>query len=182
MKKIAAITLLVSSLCGCSMSAPNYQPSVDNVETLKKAGDFKAKVSEFKNEPSNENRYPIGMRGASMTSPYQDSFAGYLAEAVTQELKLADRYDPASQVDISGVLLKNNVDTFPRGAGSMEARFIVTNAGQVRYDQVKSTETVWRTSFMGAVAVPNAIAAYPDMVRKLISTLFNDQAFLDALK
>jgi hypothetical protein len=52
----------------------------------------------------------------------------------------------------------------------------------VRYDQVKSIHDVWDSSFVAAVAMPRAQARYPEMMRKLLASLYSDPAFIDALK
>lgn len=64
----------------------------------------------------------------------------------------------------------------------MEARFVVSKAGTVRYDQVKTIRYEWESSFAGAVAIPRAQQEYPNLVQRLLAILYTDQAFLDALQ
>jgi hypothetical protein len=182
-KKFASIALLCAVTSGCSMVGPTYQGSMDNVTALQKGGDFSAKVTEFKSEQQKGNENPISLRGNTMRSPYNDSFAAYLTEAVKQELVLANKYSEDSKVDISGELLQNTVDAaISRGTAKIEARFVVTNAGEVKYDQTKFAVHDWPSSFVGAVAIPRAIEEYQTVVSKLLNSLFSDQAFLNALK
>ncbi|KNE24434.1 hypothetical protein AFM18_25080 [Achromobacter spanius] len=170
-------------MSGCSMVAPPYQASMDNVTALKKAGDFTAKVGEFKSEPSKENANPISLRGSKLSSPYNNSYSAYLAEALKQELTLAGKYSDQSSVEVSGTLLKNDMSVpMGTGTGIVEARFIVTHAGTVKYDQVKTAKHEWPSSFVAAVALPRAIEEYRNLVSKLITDVFSDPAFLNALK
>jgi hypothetical protein len=168
---------------GCSMVAPKYSASIENVQKLKDGGNYAAKVGAFtsKSDPANAN--PISMRGSTLASPYEESYANYLAEAIKSELVLAGKLAPGSDVEISGVLLKNDIDAgMSVGTGDIQARFLVKRNGQVRYDQVKTTQNKWESSFAAAVALPRAVQEYPRMVQALLSELYTDKAFLQALQ
>ncbi len=69
-----------------------------------------------------------------------------------------------------------------KASGDLEARFVVKTAGTVRYDQVKTIQDEWDSSFVGAVAIPRAQQRYAVMVQKLLAALFADPAFVEALK
>jgi hypothetical protein len=176
---------LVFVLSGCSVITPPYSPQVDNVGKLRDADVGATKVGVFTSAPkSKENADPIFVRASQMNSSIKESYSAYLADALKQELSLAEKYSETSTTEVTGTLQKNNLDAsgFSQGEGQIEARFVVTRAGQVSYDEVKSAQTTWPSSFVGAVAIPAAIQAYPVLVQKLLSTLFNDPAFLKALK
>lgn len=182
-KKIASLAILCAVLSGCSIVAPTYNASMDNVTALQKGGDVSAKVTEFTSQKNKGNENPISLRGNTMRSPYNNSYAAYLTEAIKQELMLANKFSEDSKVDISGELLQNTIDpAISQGSARIEARFVVTNAGVVKYDQVKFAVHDWPSSFVGAVAIPRAIEEYQTVVAKLLTSLFSDQAFLNALK
>ncbi|MEO6935536.1 MAG: hypothetical protein ABI171_09365 [Collimonas sp.] len=164
--------------------APPYSASIDNVQKLKNSGVSPAKVGEFASSSDKGNVNPISIRGGSMNSPYQKSYSKYVEEALKQELSLANKMAPDAAVEISGKLLKNDLDAsgFSTGVADIEARFIVKKSGQVLYDQVKSVHHEWPSSFVGAIAIPRATQEYPNMVQKLLAALYADQAFLEALK
>ncbi len=107
-----------------------------------------------------------------------------MAESLKQELDLAGKLSPTSKVEVTGVLLENDLDAsgFSTGTGRIKARFIVTNAGVTQYDQIKSAGIKWDSSFMGNVAIPRAQQQYPKLVQTLLSKLFDDQSFLKTLK
>lgn len=171
-------------LGGCSLMAPQYSASIPNVQKLKNEGDYQARVGSFVSGGPEAHVASISIRGSSLASPYNASYADYLAEAIKQELLLAGKYNPGSEVEISGVLLKNDLDAsgFSVAYGVMEARFVVKKAGVTRYDQVKSVRYQWESSFAGAIAIPRAQQEYPNLVQKLVSELVADPAFLKALK
>ncbi|MFZ6844950.1 hypothetical protein [Undibacterium sp. RuTC16W] len=179
----AGLAIVVAST-GCSMMAPKYDASQNNIQALKDAGNYSAKVGEFvsKNDPKNAN--PISIRGSSLASPYQASYAIYLSEAIKQELTLAGKFTPNVNLEITGTLLKNDIDAsgFSIGNVIIEARFVVKKDGKTTYDQVKSINSEFPSSFAGAVAIPRAVQEYSPAVQKLLASLYTDKAFIDSLK
>ena len=168
---------------GCSLVAPRYTASLDNVQKLKDGGVSPVKVGAFHSDPGKDNPAAISLRGSSLASPYNNSYAEYLAEALKQELSMAGKLAPDAQIEVTGALQKNDISIpISTGTGDITARFIVTRGGAVRYDQVKSIHDQWDSSFVGAVAIPRAQEQYPLMVQKLLAALYADPAFLDALK
>lgn len=179
------VALLLTALnSGCALVAPHYSASLENVQKLKAAGMQPAKVGQFTSTPDKANANPISIRGSSLNSPYDGSYAKYLAQALEQELSLAGKLDRNAQMEFSGALQKNDISVPPMGSasGELAARFVITRGGQTRYDQVKSIHDEWDSSFVGAVAIPRAQERYPIMVQKLLSELFSDPAFLLAVK
>jgi hypothetical protein len=175
-------TITLSS--GCSMMAPRYTASIENVQKIKDADTQPVKVGTFESTPGKGNANPISIRGSSLASPYDSSYAKYIAEALRQDLELAGRLAPDAKIEISGALQKNdvNIPAVGSGTGDLEARFIVKRAGETKYNQVKTIHDVWESSFVGAVAIPRAQARYPIIVQKLLAELYADPAFIEALK
>ncbi|MBT9477466.1 MAG: hypothetical protein IV091_16590 [Polaromonas sp.] len=169
---------------GCAGPAPNYSPSIDNVELLKKSSIDTLKVGQIGVTPEMPGASAINLRASSMVSPVGAHYGDYLAAALRQELELAKLQDPQSKVEVSGVLTKNNIDAggISTNEGQIEARFMVKRSNQVTYDKVKKTEMKWESSFAGAVAIPRAANNYPLMVQNLLSSLFIDPDFIRAVK
>ena len=71
------IGLFALAITGCSTVAPNYSPSIDNVEAIKAAGIQKANVGSITETPQLNK---ISLRGSSMTSPISGSYGAYLAD------------------------------------------------------------------------------------------------------
>jgi hypothetical protein len=187
MNRLSGFTgLVVAALVttGCSLVAPNYSASIENVQRIKQENISPSAVKRFSSVAGKDNPAAISLRGSSLASPYEGSYSAYLTEAVRQELALAGKLDPDSGIELTGSLVRNDIDAsgFSTAFGEMEARFILTRDGQIRYDQVKSVRTEWESSFAGAIAIPKAQQEYPRLVQKLLSALFADRAFMDALK
>ena len=182
---LLAAVAVSAVLAGCAGPAPNYSPSIDNVESLKKAGaNVAVKSGEIGVTPGMSGANALSLRAKSITSPVGNHYGDYLAAALRQELEMAKLGNPQSGVEISGTLLKNNIDAggFRTNQGQMEARFLVKSAGQVRFDKVKRIEHQWESSFAGAVAIPLAANNYPVMVQKLVGSLVNDPDFVKAIR
>jgi hypothetical protein len=178
----AAATTL--SFQGCAIRAASYVPSLDNVETMKKSTMQPLALGSFSVNAGAEGATSIGVRGSSMTSPVGADYAAYLAEAIRQELQLAGKLDAKSDIEISGVLLKNDIQAggFSTNSGEIEARFVVKRGGAVRYEGAKRTSASWDSSFVGAVAIPKAQQQYPLLVQNLVGQLLADKAFSEAVK
>lgn len=186
-RRVALFTGIAVSafLVGCAGPAPNYAPSIDNVETLKKIqGAPAVKTGTIAVTAGMPGAASLQLRANTMTSPVGKNYGDYIAAALRQELELAKLYNPQSGVEISGTLLKNNIDAggISTNAGQIEARFVVTANGQVRFDKVKRIEKKWESSFAGAVAIPLAANNYPLMVQSLVAALVTDPDFVKAIR
>ncbi|MBI5898094.1 MAG: hypothetical protein HZB40_02580 [Rhodocyclales bacterium] len=180
----SALVALVVLTGGCAIVAPNYSPSIDNVQLLKNGKIAQTKVGSFQSAADPANANPISLRGSSLQSPYANSYAAYLTEALRLELSLAGKLDANSTIEISGVLLRNDLDAsgVSKGFGEISANFVVTRNGVRQFDKTKSARLEWESSFVGAIAIPNAQQSYPRMVKNLLSDLFSDPEFVKALQ
>jgi len=183
MIKIVKATAVVISLftTACSMQAPPYQASIENVQTIKSAKIEQVKVGSIE---SNKRLNSISLRGSSMYSPVEKSYGAYISKALEDELKLAKLWSPVSSTVITGTILKNDIDIsgFSEGTGESSVKFVVTKDNQVIFEKVISTEHTFDSSFMGAIAIPNGQSNYVNLVQKLIKKLFEDKNFISALK
>lgn len=168
---------------GCAFQAPGYQPSLDNVEILKQKAAPTA-IGAFVVQAGAVGADAISLRGNSMRSAVGSDYAAYLAEALRQELVMAGKLDPASKVQISGVLLKNDVDAsgFSTATGEIEARFSVHRDGALAYEKTLRVDDSWESSLAGPVAIPKAVQQYPLLVQKLLNRLVSDAQFINAIR
>jgi hypothetical protein len=171
-------------MAGCAGPAPNYTPSVDNVERLKKTASSEVKVGTFSTKPGMQSADAMSLRASSMVSPVGKNYGDYLAAALRSELELAKLHAPNSLVEVSGTLLHNNINAggIQTNDGQLEAQFVVKKGEEVRYDKVKKITRQWEGAFAGAVAIPQAANNYPLMVQDLLGALFADPDFITALK
>lgn len=168
-------------LSACSIPAPKYSPSYDNVQLLNGVGS-KVQVNEF--QKANEEVGSISLRGNSLSSPYDKDLVHYLQVALESELSKAGLLSDNSNKKISALIEKNDIDAsgFSVAQGVISAKFTVTKDGQSIYQQTIDVQQEWESSFMGAIAIPNAAEQYPKLVQGLLKKLYSDKAFIAALK
>lgn len=171
-------------LVGCAGPAPQYAPSIDNVERLKKMDAAMTKVGAIVPKPGMQNADAIGLRASSIVSPVGTHYGDYLAAALRAELDMAKLHAPTSSIEVSGTLLQNNINAggIQTNDGLLEAQFVVKSGADVRYDKVKKITREWKGAFAGAVAIPQAANNYPLMVQQLLASLFSDPDFVMAVK
>lgn len=180
----AAIVLVVLIMAGCAdVPAPKYQAAVNNTEVLiKEPG--KIAVGQFTAASGVEN-HQLSIRGANALKGggADGTFSGYLHDAVVAELGTAAHYDPHSQLVLTGVLTSNSIDTgISKGSAIVGADFKLSQDGRMCFEKSIVARSEWPSSFIGAIAIPNAINNYPTAYQKLLGQLFQDQAFTAALK
>ena len=182
-KRLIACAALSAALSACaSINAASYTPSVDNVQTLKNAGTIQTRVRTFDSADTDDNPYPVHLRALRMHSPVGDSFGAYVSNALAEELALSDAVSPEARVEVSGALLKNDIDAaISQGTGTVSARFVVKRGTQVVYDSIKTASDTWDSSFMANIAIPAATAAYPHLIQKLLATLYADPLFITSV-
>ena len=180
----AATSLVLVMMTGCAGPAPNYAPSIDNVEAIKKAGISPPKTGTITVTPGLKTAAAIQLRANSMVSGVGSNYGDYIASALRQELELAKLFNAQSDTEISGTLLQNDINAggFSTNDGFIEVRFVVKRGTQVRFDKAKKITHEWPSSFAGAVAIPLAANNYPIMVQKLIGALIADPDFIASLR
>jgi len=183
MRLVTIGVLLVCSLLeGCaSQRIGAHQAAIDNVQLLRQPGIGTIAVGEFKLAPDAPSQIDkvVTVRGSRLTSPSNDSFAAYLRESMIAELNTAGKYDPASTVTISGQLLQNELNAagISKADSTIEAKFSVARGGAIVFDKRIEEKQTWDSSFIGAVAIPEAINRYTEMYTKLLHRLFADEEF-----
>ncbi len=182
--KWIGVLLIMAGLSACSTVAPKYNSNFDNVAALRGQQLKLIKVADVsKDQKAKTNVDKLTIRGGSYVSPY-GSFTAYLQNALKQELDDARLLDANSDLQISGALLRNELDASgaSKAYAAVEARFVVRESSTVKYDAVKSARYDWDSSFVGAVAIPRANQNYPVVIQRLLTALFTDPEFIAAIK
>ena len=180
---VAGAAVSIAAMSGCAVKALPYTPSISTVSTLKANGTAPVRLGAFSVKAGTANADVISLRGNSMSSSIGTDYAAYLGEALRQEVELAGRLDPKANLEISGVLLRNELEAgISTGTAAVEGQFVVRRNGEVRYDKVKRGSKEWESSFAGPVALPKAIQNYPLTVQALLTELYADPEFQAALR
>ena len=167
-------------LSACSVPAPKYSPSFDNVSMLKKANST-VKVDDFTGAKAALGS--VSIRGTSLTSPYNKDLIHYIQMALQSELEKAGLLSADGKRKLSAVIEENDIDTsnFSTGKGKIKATFKVSSGDKVVYDKSVSSILEWESSFIGAIAIPGAAESYPKLVTGLLQKLYSDPDFIKAL-
>jgi hypothetical protein len=185
---MASFFVAATQLTGCaSVKMGRPVASMDNTIKMRDGGTMvPAAVGAFVLEagkPAAMDQSVSVRGGNTLVSPIDDSFAQYLQETLRVELEAAQLLSADSSTVITGTLTDSMLDpAVSTGKGRLQARFVVTRAGAVRYDRSLEVNSEWESSFMGAVAVPAAVQNYQLMYRTLVGRLFEDGEFRRALQ
>ena len=175
------LLLAAYALAGCA-SGPigAHQPSLASIHALRQSGMAPAAVGEFSPAaalpPARDKS--VSVRGSSLRSP-SGSFAVYLRDALIADLRAAGKYEPAAPTVITGELIRNELAAggVSTANSALGARFAVTRAGATLYDKAIDVTHEWSSSFVGAIAIPEAINQYTQMYTRLLQKLFADPEF-----
>ena len=172
------VALLATGCASVKLDATSATPTT--VEKLRAANLAPARAGAFKlaaGKPVAMDTSISGLRGLVL-EPAKGSWSQLLTDTLVIELTAAGLYDNQSPVVIEGQLVDSQVDAaISQGAGRLAARFNVVRAGRVVYDKELSIDAVWESSFMGVVAVPEAINQYGALYKKLVTKLIDDPDF-----
>ena len=174
---LAIACMAASTLTGCvTVVAPPYQATIDNVRTLQTAPDGKVSLGQFTAKSPDLNH--LSIRASTYNSPFNDSYADYLKEALRAELESAGKLALGAPVVITGELQTNALDPAVGTASAhISARIVVKRGNDVVFDKVVHGDSEWESSFIGAIAIPLARQQYGETLKKLIGNLFADPDF-----
>lgn len=181
-------TLFVGSttLIGCaSVTMPPPTANANNVEKLRMANLTPTAVGKFSlatGVRQDVDNSLGGLRGSSVRAP-SGSFSQQLKDVIVTDLKAAGLYDDRSQIQIGAQLTDSQVDAAISGPGTakLAAIFTVDKAGQRTFEKALFVDSQWDSSFVGAIAIPEAINQYTALYKALAAKLFDDNEFHAAL-
>jgi hypothetical protein len=181
--RLAVSGLAVAVLAGCAVVAPPYSADYSVLDKLKSTSIDKAAVAPVQPRDPAAPVNHINLRASPLRAA-QGTFAQYLEDALTQDLKEVSAYDPKAGTLISATILKNNIDVsgFSKGEGAMAVKFLITRAGATRLDKTYTANTEFDSSFVGAIAIPNGQNEYGHLVKVLLAQVYADPEFVNALK
>ncbi len=182
---LALMTVCAAMLStGCaSFTAPAYSADYSAVDMLKRSGAGKASVGNTQPTDPAAKVNQISLRGNALTAGDM-TFAAYVGRALSSDLRDAGLLDPSAPRRIDLMLLQNTIDisSFSEGTGVIEVELKISNAGQILLQKKYLAQTKFASSFVGATAIPAGQSQYPNLVRTLLSDIYRDPAFLQALR
>ena len=183
---LAALSAL--SLAACAVAPlPPPTASLDNIQTLRRGEFAKVSVGAFTAGPGAPTAMDrrIIVRAGSQAAPKTSngSYAQFLGDTLAAELKGAGKLDASSPFVVSGVITQTHVDSaMPLARAALSARFTLTRSGAVAFEKEFSAEAEWKSSLIGAAAIPDAFNHYLGLFPELVSQLLADPDFRTAAK
>lgn len=171
-------------ITGCAaVKAPAYTPQYETLDKLKKLKIANVSVGMFQPSDPQDPLNRISLRGASLTSP-NESFAQYLEDAMRSDFKEIDRYEANAKIQIEGTILKNDIDvlSISTGYSVIEIKLVIKKQGNITFEKNYSANTEFESSYAGAIAMQNGVVEYPRLIRKLLSTVYEDSAFIKEIQ
>jgi len=183
MRRAAGALFVGVLVAGCAQTLPPPQPSLAALETLRASSLPRMHTGTFAPEPGirPDVDQHVTMRSVVLSSPYDGSFAKYLAKTIDADLTAGGKFDPNSDLVINGLLTRSDEsDGMSEGHAELGAKFTLTKGGRVVYEKQMFVGAQWESNFVGAVAIPDAINNYTSLYDKLAIKLFDDKDFAAA--
>ena len=166
-----AMVAAASLLTGCAFNTSPYGASVKNVESIKSTSIKPIAVAQFKSAKPGLTSIACRAAGPVTVVP---SFESYIEKAFIDELKLAQAYDPASNIVLSGRL-----DEVDFSSGMTDGNWTFTLA--VSNGRNESFTTKSKFSFSGSFVADRACQevaqAFGPAVQKLIGDVVQNPKF-----
>jgi hypothetical protein len=180
-----AIVLPVCGLYGCAtVPLGSHQPSVAVATELRDSGIAALNVGAFTRggSLSASGDRQVTVRGNPVKPADGRSFANFLRDSLTADLKASGKFDTSSSLTVSGELLVNELHAAGISTASavIEARFRVARGAQNVFDKQLRSESSWESSFIGVVAYQNALNGYTETYSSLLAKLYADPDFRKA--
>jgi len=172
MKSSVAMTLLaVSVLSGCAYKASPYGVSPSNVQAIKTSAIKPIAVEAFTAAKPGETSITCRAAGPVSVAP---NFERYIEWAWIEELKLANAYDPASPIKISGRL--DEID-FSSGMSDGFWMFTLTISNARKESFTVKSKSAFSGSFSADKACQEVAQAFAPSVQTLIKDIVKDPRF-----
>ncbi|WP_105169604.1 hypothetical protein [Pseudoalteromonas sp. T1lg23B] len=172
LKKLGLASLILLSVSGCSTYSVNrYAVSVDNISSLKQIASSQINVGEFNAE--GKSKTSIMCRGVGpIKTPDGDTFEGFIRKALIDELKMAEAFDTAAPVTLTGTL--NSID-FSSASGSWDIAMTVESSNGQSLSVSESYS--FTSSFYGETACNQTAQALMPAVQNLIGKIVANENF-----
>ncbi|MDQ7061859.1 MAG: hypothetical protein Q9M43_12355 [Sulfurimonas sp.] len=181
MKKIVIGSLalvLTVVFSGCANKVPTYSPKTANIMQLKgMSSDAKTSVGKF-TDSGNEETKVMCRLATPIGTPSGETFTSYIQDALTQELMLADKFDPKS----SNILTANLNDIYGSttlGNAYWEFKVTVKSSNGTSFDT--NSRYDYDSSYFAGSACSEMQRSFVPAVQKLNNEIINNPKFKDLL-
>ena len=178
--RLAGAAALALTVSGCAAQVGAPQASIASIEAVRRIDIPSLKLGDFKPggtlKPADDKS--ITIRAINVISAPGGSFAGYLKATLEADLRAAGRLDGNSPYVLNGVLIRSDLSSaIGTGTAAIGATFTLLKDGKSLYEKNLSVDATWDSSFLGAIAIPDAINNYTGLYEKLSLTVLSDPDF-----
>ncbi|MBU6396498.1 MAG: hypothetical protein KGQ75_18170 [Sphingomonadales bacterium] len=174
--------LAVLALTACAMPVADLPPSLETVRVLRNQDVPPMALGPF-TAASKEVGRSIAIRLGVLKPPKGRNFAEFLGATFETELKAAGKLDPASPLQLGGVLTESRAsEDIKKGGGSLGARITLSRGGRPVFAKDYHVETKWHSDFIGAIAIEEAYQQYNALYAALVRQVLSDPEFVTAAK
>jgi hypothetical protein len=172
-------------LAGCMHTRIDETPP--SIETLKLLRAAEVPAISLGSFTDGGGKRPIArtvvIRGSTMKPPKGSSFAEFLKLSFESELKAAGKLDPGAPVAISAILTESRAsENLSKGGAALAAEISVVRGSTQIFKKPYRVDTLWKSDFIGALAIPEAFRQYNALYPLLVRQVFADPDFQMALK
>lgn len=179
-KVILLLTTLFVTLffSGCANKVLTYSPKTNNVVKLRDMSIPKTNVGSFTDSGREESKVMCRL-SSPIGTPSGQTFASYIQDAFTQELMLANKYDPNSKITISA-----NLDDIYGSTtiGDAYWKFNITIKSSNGTSFKVQSKYVYESSFSAMSACSEMQRSFVPAVQKLNSDIINHPKFQELFK
>jgi len=182
------VRVLFVALCGLAatacvnMTLPVPQPTMQTLQIMRGSDLAPMKVGKFTAAPGLKGGdSSVTIRSVVLAAP-DGSLATYLQKQVEADLRAAGKLDPESSLELDGELTQSDANSMNAGNAVLAAKFVLHKADAAVFEKEISVDAQWDTSFVGAVAIPEAMNQYTALYDKLVAKLMSDPGFISAAR
>lgn len=124
----------------------------------------------------------VNIRGSTLHPPKGMTFGDVLQQALDTQLRSAGKLDPAATAAIGGQLTDNTAgENIAHGHAVIGADVFVERGGTRVFARHYAVTSAWDSSFIGAIAIPEAFNRYDGLYSDLARKILNDPDLIAAL-
>jgi hypothetical protein len=175
--KICFISITLLFLHACAYNVTPYASTAQNYKALNKIPQQrKVSVGAFTTYPEGKDALTCRAAG-SIKTPTEKPYHEFIRDSLIQELQSAGLYNGSSEVKIIGHLTKINFSSHSDANWDIEMDFTV-NGKKITVH----TNHQFESAFIADAACTRVAAALTPAVQDLLNKLFNQPAFMEALR
>lgn len=176
------VALGCMTMAACTSAIDELPPSLETMRVLRDQGVPPMALGSFTPASSAIGR-AIGIRLSVMHAPKGHNFAEFLGATFETELKAAGKLNPASPLQLDGVLTESHAsEDFKNGGGSLGARISLWRDGKLVLAKDYRVEAKWHSDFIGALAIDEAFLQYNALYALLVRQALSDPELIAAAK